>query len=154
MPKTSYVFMAAQEGIAQILPFDSFKDLILLQFELSVTPVMSNSLQILTSDQGVFSFKSHSTNSEKFSIIQNACIKQLSDIFQILMDQESQLLKQFLQLKQVTGNIGQDKRSVLEMVFGPSTSSLRHKGIEKGPIYYFFLAKNLDIVGLNQPQNG
>ena len=70
------------------------------------------------------------------------------------MDQESQLLKQFLQLKQLTGNIGQDKRSVLEMVFGPSTSSIRHKGIEKGPIYYFFLAKNLDIVSLNQPQNG
>ena len=75
MPKTSYVFMAAQEGIAQILPFDNFKDLMLQQFELSVTPVMSNSLQILTSDQGVFSFKSHSTNSEKFSILQNACIK-------------------------------------------------------------------------------
>ena len=70
------------------------------------------------------------------------------------MDQESQIFKQFLQLKQLTGNIGQDKRSVLEMVFGPSSSSIRNKGIEKGPILFYFLAKNLDIVGLNQPQNG
>ena len=119
----------------------SFLSILMLQkFELSITPVMSNSLQILTSDQGVFSFKSHSTNSEKFSIIQNACIKQLSDIFQILIDQGSQILKQFLQLKQLTGNIGQDKRSVLEMVFGPSTSSIRQKGFEKGPFLLFFVS--------------
>ena len=128
--------MASEEGIAQILPFDSFKDLILQQFELSITPVMSNTLQVLTSDQGIFSFKSHTTNSEQFSIIPNACIKQLGDIFQILINQESHLLRQFLQLKQLTGSIGQDKHSVLEMVFGPSTSSIRAKGIEKVPIYH------------------
>ena len=50
-------------SIAQSLPFDTFKDLMMQKFELSTTLVMSNSLQILTSDQGVFSFKSHSTNS-------------------------------------------------------------------------------------------
>ena len=89
--------MAAEEGIAQILPFDTFKDLMLQKFGLSITPVMSNSLQMLTSDQGIFSFKSHSTNPEKYSIIPNACIIQLSDIFKILIDQESQVLKQTIE---------------------------------------------------------
>ena len=144
MPKTSYVLMASEEGIAQILPFDSFKDLILQQFELSITPVMSNTLQVLTSDQGLFSFKSHTTNSEQFSIIPNACIKQLGDIFQILINQESHLLRQLLQLRQLTGGIGQDRRSIIEMFLRPSTSSIQAKGIaalkqkllKRAPIYH------------------
>ena len=109
----------------------------LQKFDQSITPVMSPSLQLLTSDQGVFSFKSHSTNPEKYTVIQNACVRQLSDIFKILIDQESQVLKQFLQLKQLTGKIGQDKRSVLDLILGPSTSQIREKGFEKGPFHYF-----------------
>ena len=61
----------------------------LSKYDQSITPVVDPSLQLLVSDQGVFSFKVHSTNPEKFNIGENACVRQLNDIFKILVNQEN-----------------------------------------------------------------
>ena len=113
----------------------------LSKYDQSISPVVDPSLQLLVSDQGVFSFKVHSTNPEKFNIDENACVRQLNDIFKNLVSQESEVLSQVRNLKQLMTVIGQDKRSILDLVLGPSTTQIRTKGtIEKPPCTTFILA--------------
>ena len=100
----------------------------LSKYDQAITPVVDPGLQLLVSDQGVFSFKVHSTNPEKVNIDENACVRQLNDIFKNLVSQESQVLSQVRNLKQLMTVIGQDKRSILDLVLGPSTTQIRTKG--------------------------
>ena len=93
-----------------------------------ITPAVNPTLQLLVSDQGVFSFKVHPTNPEKYNIDENACVRQLNDMFKNLVSQESQVLSQVRNLKQLMTVIGQDKRSILDLVLGPSTTQIRTKG--------------------------
>ena len=102
----------------------------LSKYDQSITPVVDPSLQLLVSDQGVFSFKVHSTNSEKFNIDENACV---------LVNQESQVLSLVRNLKQLMTVIGQDKRSILDLVLGPSTTQIRTKG-KKVPLHHFHIS--------------
>ena len=115
----------------------------LSKYDQSMTPVVDPTLQLLVSDEGVFSFKVHSTNPEKYNIVENACVRQLNYIFKILVNQESQVLSQVRNLKPLTNTVGQDKRSILDLILGPSTTQIRTKGtIEKFPCITFILSKN------------
>ena len=117
------------------------------KYDQTISPVMDPSLQLLTSDLGVFSVKVHSTNPEQFYINENVCVRQLNEIFKDLVRQESEVWSQVRNLKQIMTVIGQDKRSILDLVLGPSTTQIRQKGtIEKPPCTTFILAKKLDIV--------
>ena len=62
------------------------------KYDQDMLPVLDPKLQLLTSDLGIFSFKHHSTNPEKFYINENICVKQLNEIFQDLVKLESDVL--------------------------------------------------------------
>ena len=63
---TLYKTTCYLEGTAQILAFDTFRNLMKTKYDQDMLPVLDPKLQLLTSDLGIFSFKHHSTNPEKF----------------------------------------------------------------------------------------
>ena len=104
------------------------------KYDQTISPAMDPSLQLLTSDLGVFSFKVKNTNPENFYINENVCERQVNEIFKNLVRQESEILSQVRNLNQLMTIIEQDKRSVLDLFLGPSTTDIRQKGAIEKPL--------------------
>ena len=66
-----------------------------------MSPVLDAKLQVLTSESGVFTFVYHSTNPEKYHVEQKICIKELHRIFKGMVRQETDILHQVMDLKQL-----------------------------------------------------
>jgi hypothetical protein len=119
------------EGTPQILVFDSFRNLMKTKYDQDIIPTLNSKLQILSSDQKIFSFKVQSTNPEKFHIKSNICLQELNKIFKNIVQEETVVLSQVRNLKQIMTIVEQPKqtkRSILDLVLGPSTTEIRQKG--------------------------
>jgi hypothetical protein len=86
-------------------------------------------MQVLTSNKGIFNFKIHTTNPEKYNIEENTCLSELSTMFQTIVNKETSILKMAFELQKLMSiqKPSQTKRSLLD-IFGPSTSEIRTKG--------------------------
>jgi hypothetical protein len=139
LKNTNFVLLApSQGGKPHLLPFSTFSTLILTKFSQSILPAKKDTIQVLITESGNFKFLKYNTEKqEKFEILSNICIQDIKQIFVQISSKENVILTQLRSLNKLNNVTGRRKRNLLDVFFGPSTTSIRDKGIKQGPILAF-----------------
>ena len=126
LKQTNYVLLAHPSGQPQVLDFGTFHTLMAAKFTQNVSPSVANTIQVLATRGGKFEFIQYSNNPRKYSIEANTCIKEIYDTFLSLTKKEEQILQELISLSNLKPR--SKKRSILDLVIGPSNSDIREKG--------------------------